>query len=489
MRRPALTRSARLRFGASVAAVALLTAGCATNAATGKRQLNFYSEAQEISLGRQADREISAELGVVDDPELQRYVQELGGRLAARSERPQLPWSFKVMDDPVVNAFALPGGFVYVTRGILAHLGSEAELASVLGHEIGHVTAQHGVNQLSKQQVAQGGLILGMAVLPEAARASDLAAAGLGVLFLKYGRDDERQADDLGLRYMTAEGYDAREMPKLFRVLERVSASAGQGRIPNWLSTHPDPGSRRERSERRIQERGYGAGKVERDALFAHLGGLAYGEDPRHGYFEGDVFYHPELRFSLRFPSGWQHANESARVVGVDAGKSALLALSLVQEKTPEEAARAFTAQSGIVAGSSRSSRLNGLAAADAEFTIARTDGSELAGRALFVALRGQVFRLLAVATSERWRSAEPEVERSLGSFSELTDRSKLEVQPQRLEVVRLAKPATFEEFLARQPSDARREVVAVINQIDDAGATLPAGTPLKRVVGRQVGD
>lgn len=476
-------------IGGCFAAFALLTVGCATNAATGKRQLNFYSEAQEIELGRQADREISAEMGLVDDPELQAYVQGLGRQLAARSERPQLPWSFKVMDDPIVNAFALPGGFVYVTRGILAHLGSEAELASVLGHEIGHVTAQHGVNQLSKQQVAQGGLIIGMAALPEVARASDLAAAGLGVLFLKYGRDDERQADDLGLRYLTAEGYDAREMPKLFRVLESVSASAGQGRIPNWLSTHPDPGSRRERSERKIAERGYGNGRVERDALLTRVDGLAFGADPRRGFFEGDVFHHPELRFSMRFPAGWQRANESARVIGVDGQKSALLELTLAEEKSPEEAARAFIAQTGIVAGASRSSRLNGLAAAGAEFTIARSDGSELAGRALFVGLRGRVFRLLAVATSERWRTAAPELDRALESFSELTDRAKLEVRPQRLEIVRLAKPATFEEFLVRYPSDAKREIVLTINQIEDPSAVLPAGTPLKRVVGKRVGD
>src|SRR5262245_17333673 len=123
-------------------ALAILAAGCATNPATGKNQLNFYSEASEIEMGLKADAEISSQMSMLDDPELQAYVTRVGKEIAAKSERPGLPWTFKVMDDPMVNAFALPGGFIYVTRGILGHLSSEAELASVLGHEIGHVTAQ-----------------------------------------------------------------------------------------------------------------------------------------------------------------------------------------------------------------------------------------------------------------------------------------------------------------------------------------------------------
>ena len=187
MRDPGRTPNGQLRRGrragtlagvaAALAAVAL--AGCASNPATGKSQLNFYSEAQEIEMGRQADAEIVQQLGLVDDPELQAYVSRLGGELAARSERPGLPWSFKVIDDPVVNAFALPGGYIYVTRGILAHMGSEAELASVLGHEIGHVTAQHSLNQISKQQVAMGGLLVGAILSPEVAQGAQAVQAGL----------------------------------------------------------------------------------------------------------------------------------------------------------------------------------------------------------------------------------------------------------------------------------------------------------------------
>src|SRR5205809_5248844 len=196
-----------------LAALAVFAAGCAVNPATGSRQLMLVSESQEIALGRDYDQQVAASVGIYPDSELQRYIQQFGARLAATSERPNLPWSFRVVDDPVVNAFTLPGGFIYVTRGILAHLNSEAELAGVVGHEIGHVTARHSASQMSKQQLAQIGLVVGTIASPEFARYAGVASAGLGVLFLKFSRDDESQADHLGLRYMRRAAYDPREMP------------------------------------------------------------------------------------------------------------------------------------------------------------------------------------------------------------------------------------------------------------------------------------
>src|SRR3989454_1121446 len=178
-----------------------------------------------------------------------RWIQQFGARLAASSERPNLPWTFHVVDDPVVNAFALPGGYIYVTRGILAHLNSEAELGGVVGHEIGHVTARHSVSQLSKQQLAQLGLAVGSIASPEFGRYAGLAGQALGVLFLKYSRDNESQADDLGLRYMRRANYDPREMPPVFEMLTRVSHAHGGGRGPEWLAPHPNPENRRARIE------------------------------------------------------------------------------------------------------------------------------------------------------------------------------------------------------------------------------------------------
>src|SRR5207249_7583393 len=168
-------------------------AACAVNPATGSRQLMLISESQEIAMGRDYDKQVAASIGLYADSGLQRYIQQFGARLAATSERPNLPWSFHVVDDPVVNAFALPGGFIYVTRGILAHLNSEAELAGVVGHEIGHVTARHTASRITKQQLAQVGLVVGSIASPQLERYAGLASSALNVLFLKYSRDDESQ--------------------------------------------------------------------------------------------------------------------------------------------------------------------------------------------------------------------------------------------------------------------------------------------------------
>src|SRR3989475_10303431 len=218
---------------------------CAVTPATGSRQLMLISESHEIAMGREYDQEVAASIGLYADSALQRYIQQFGARLAATSERPNLPWTFHVVDDPVVNAFALPGGYIYVTRGILAHLNSEAELAGVVGHEIGHVTARHSVSQLSKQQLTQLGLAVGSIASPEFGRYAGVAGQALGVLFLKYSRDNESQADDLGLRYMRRANYDPREMPHVFEMLTRVSQAQGGGRVPEWLATHPNPENRR----------------------------------------------------------------------------------------------------------------------------------------------------------------------------------------------------------------------------------------------------
>ena len=213
----------------------------------GRAAVPLMGEAREIELGREYDQQIVAEMGLHPDPALQAYVQELGSRMAAKSERPHLPWTFRVVDDPVVNAFALPGGYIYMTRGILAHLNSEAELASVIGHEIGHVTARHSVNRMSKAMLTQLGLGAAAVLAPEFAGYAEAANAAFGLLFLKHGRDDERQSDDLGLRYMRAAGYDAREMAGVFEMLGRVSAASGGGSTPEWLSTHPNPENRSSR--------------------------------------------------------------------------------------------------------------------------------------------------------------------------------------------------------------------------------------------------
>lgn len=197
-----------------VALLALITGltSCAVNPVTGERQLALVSESQEIQIGRNVAAGAEQQFGLVEDEALQAYVHRLGTQLAQASERPDLPWTFRVADDPTPNAFAAPGGFIFITRGLLALLRNEAELISVLGHEIGHVTARHSVAMMSRAQLAQIGLGIGSIISPTVAQFGDLAAGGLQLLFLRYGRDAERQADELGYRYALEQGYDVREM-------------------------------------------------------------------------------------------------------------------------------------------------------------------------------------------------------------------------------------------------------------------------------------
>src|SRR5207249_2246367 len=189
-------------------------------------------------------------------------------------------------------AAALAGGFIYVTRGIFAHLNSEAELAGVVGHEIRHVTARHSVSQLSKQQLAQLGLAVGTIASPEFEQFAGLASQALGVLFLKYSRDAESQADELGLRYLRRGNYDPREMPHVFEMLDRVSQAQGGGRVPQWLATHPNPENRRGRIEQEIAAgpQTFAGTAVNRESYLQRLDGLVFGANPREGYFKGSQF-------------------------------------------------------------------------------------------------------------------------------------------------------------------------------------------------------
>src|SRR5262245_35362220 len=199
-------------------------ASCARNPVTGKREIVLVSESQEIAMGQQSDPQVREEYGVTENNALQSYVATMGRKLVAVSHRPGLEWHFTVVDSPVVNAFAIPGGYVYLTRGILAYLGNEAELAGVMGHEIGHVTARHSVRQITRQQFAEIGLGVGGVLSPTFGQLGNLAGSSLGLVFLRFSRDDERQADRLGVEYAARGGWDPREVSNFFEVLSGLSA-------------------------------------------------------------------------------------------------------------------------------------------------------------------------------------------------------------------------------------------------------------------------
>ncbi|MGH7572086.1 MAG: M48 family metalloprotease [Gemmatimonadota bacterium] len=465
-------------------ALGLIGSACATNPATGERELSLIGEQQEIAMGRQADQDVQATIGVYEDPELQRYVETVGQRLAAFSERPDLPWTFRVADDPAVNAFALPGGFIYVTRGLLTTLNSEAELAAVLGHEIGHVTARHAVNRISRAQLAGLGLGIGMILSPELAQFGDLANLGLNLLFLKYSRDDERESDVLGLRYMTAVGYDPDAMVDVFAQLERSSGMSESQRVPGWLATHPAPEERGERAADAIAALPAEArdGMFEREAYVRRLDDLVYGQDPRQGFFENDEFIHPGLRFRVEFPPGWTALNQRQQVIAVSPQQDAILILTLSQAPTVDAAARSFDASASVRTFGSTAGTSHGLRLRVTEFEALAQNNTVLRGLAMFVEHRGQVYQLVAYGPQERWGARSTAVERSFSTFRPLTDPALLAARPDRIDLVTLQESLTLSEFLQRYPSTIPAAEVALINDARPE-TRFEAGRILKRVV------
>jgi predicted Zn-dependent protease len=471
----------------AAAAVATLIA-CATNPATGKKQLMLVSEAQEIAMGKAADQEAVAAYGLYPDAKVQAYVERLGKGLAAKSERPDLPWSFKVVDDPAVNAFALPGGYIYVTRGIMTHLRSEAELVAVLGHEIGHVTGRHSASQMSKQQLAMGGLIVGMAVEPELQRFGGLAQQALGLLFMKFGRDDENQADELGLRYMVRQDYDPREMLEVFGVLDGVTrAEGGGGRMPDWLSTHPSPENRTARIQGQIASTGASGTIVHRREYLRQLDGMVFGENPREGFFQDNAFYHPDLRFQLAFPRAFKTQNQKQAVVGVSEAQDAIVALTLAAGASPEAAARQFFSQQGVQAGRSGRDTIGGLPAYTAFFEAA-TEQGVLGGEVSFVSYAGKIYRILGYTPAERLSRYENAFAATRDSFGRLTDPRYLDVQPKRITLVNPQREMALPEFARTYPSTVELETIGLINGVAP-NQTFPRGELAKQIVGGRLPD
>ena len=462
---------------------ALMLGGCSVNPATGRSQLNFFGEESEIEMGREADAEIVGSVGLYDDPLLQDYIQDLGMEIAASSERPNLPWSFKLLDDPAVNAFALPGGYVYVTRGLMTHLESEAELASTIGHEVGHVTARHGVNQMSKQILATVGLSVAAILDEDIANWAFAGQIGLSLLFLHYSRDDERQADDLGLRYAMRAGYDPSQMAELFNVLDAVSKVEGAGSLPNWLSTHPDPGARRQRIEQQVAslEGDFSDAKVERDSYLERLDGMVFGDNPREGYFEGNAFKHPGLRFRIDFPDGWDTANQEDAVSAHSPGGNALVQVELSDKGTREEAEEEFFAEEGLSQDRFWENRVHGLPASWTRFEYA-DEGNDLRGTVAFIEQGDSIFQVLALSESAGWDEQREDLEAAIGSFARLDDPRALNVRASRVRLIRLKQDMTVEQFAKEFPSDAPVEMVALINHVQPGG-TLRKGQLAKRVV------
>lgn len=439
-------------------AVVMTVHSCAVNPVTGKRQIMLISEQQEVAMGLAYDPQVMATFGEYPDAELQNFVQAKGTAIGKISHRPTLEYHVKVVDSPVVNAFAVPGGYIYLTRGILAQFNNEAELVGVIGHEIGHVTARHSVSQQSKQQMGQLLLIGGMIASEKFAEYAQTALQGMELLFLKFSRDDERMADRLGVGYMSLIGYDAHKMADFFRVLDKMNMGESQGGVPTFLSTHPDPGDRFNSVNKSAQEwqdsLNLPSYKVNADSYLQLIDGIVYGEDPRQGYVEGNVFYHPALKFKFSQPAGWKLANAPTQVSMAPADGKALLIFSLANQKTLQSAADSTLAGYGLKLQHSERRTVNGLPAIVAlsqQVGQDQSTGIKSVNEVLsyFIQYGNIIYVFHGISTEADFPNYAPAMEGSMKTFAQLTDASKINVKPQRILVKKVQREGTLGDALA----------------------------------------
>ncbi|MEZ4985847.1 MAG: M48 family metalloprotease [Saprospiraceae bacterium] len=469
--------------------------GCARNPVTGKKQFMLMSESQEQAMGASSDPSIIAEFGLYNDPTLQQFLNKKGQEMAAVSHRSDLKYEFKLLDSPVVNAFALPGGYVYFTRGIMAHFNNEAQFAGVLGHEIGHVTARHSARQYSRTVLAQVGLIAGMIISPEFAQFGNEASQAMQLMLLKYGRDAESESDGLGVEYSSKIGYDAHEMAGFFGTLDRLTGGA-EGRLPTFLSTHPDPADRNVRVGQLASDwqRKNGNGQsfdVNRDSYLRMIDGLMYGEDPKQGFVENNNFYHPELKFQYPIPTGWKLANSPQQVQMASEDGKAMMILQLGQGSSLEAAAQAVNEKYKLQPTATQRRSVNGMNALEVYADLVQ-QGQDANGQATqqviktvsyYIQYGNLIYHFLGLALEADFPTYRGRMLATMGGFNNLSDPDKLNRQADHIKIQQLSKDMTLREALAfyRQPS-GRMEEIAVLNgmQLTDR---LRSGTLIKTVV------
>jgi predicted Zn-dependent protease len=451
---------------------------------TGEKKSYGYSWEQELKLGAEADKEVSEQMGLYEDPNLQSYVEALGQRVLQQSDfnRPSAPelyrntkFTFRVIDSPVVNAFAVPGGYIYVTRGLLSHVQNEAQLAVVLGHEIAHVAARHSSQQARRSQWTQlgviAGAILGSKVLGE--KGADLAPTLLNLggkaaetFLLRYSREAEHESDNLGVNYATRAGYAAEQSARFFESLKRLSANGGKT-LPTWQSSHPDPGDRAQRvvniaSQVPAETRA----NVGEDEYLKRIEGLVVGEDPRQGFARNGIFYHPVLRFQIPVANGWKLDNQRAAVIMAEPNGKAMMGLRLAPGARARDAAMQFAQESKVQIVTSGDTVVNGLPTT-VIIGQANTEEGAVSVWNAFIEMDGKVYSLLGYAPQQAFEQVRPTFESVAAGFSPLREQNLASVQPARLKLVRADRNAPFASFIPTSlPPEMTADELAIMNQV-----------------------
>jgi len=469
-------------LGFSVIGLIFWIISCAVNPVTGKKELMLLSESEEIDLGRQTDAEIVKGYGVLEDPELTAYLNDFCQRLGKVSHRPQPSYHFKVIDASVVNAFAVPGGYVYLSRGILATLNNEAELAGVMGHEIGHIAARHSARQYSRAQLAQVGL--GVGSLINVPVLSGLVQLGAGMLFLRFSRDNEREADDLGVEYASKAGYDSAQLASFFETLEQMNPGSDRSGLPGWFSTHPSPQDRvqvvRDRAKEWQGKLGRRDFKINHEPYLRRIDGLLFGDDPRQGYVEGNVFYHPGMTFQFTLPKKWKLSHKPSQVQMVSEGEDAVMLLSATSGASSSDAAREFITQTGVSVIRSEGIQMNGPSSQRVTSEV-RTQKAAYRLMSYFIEKGKRVFVFHGLTTVEGFQNYGPLFESTMRQFRELSDPRRIDVKPDRIRIRAARGSGTLENALRslNVPNEKLKEM-ALLNG-GGIGQIIPANT-MRRV-------
>jgi predicted Zn-dependent protease len=450
-----VTPPAFRRIAAAVFA-ALALSHCAQNPVTGDKDFVLMSEEQEIRMGQQAHQDVLKEYPALDHPALQAYVDQVGQRLARESHRPQLTWHFTVVDSPDVNAFALPGGYVYITRGIMAYLDSEAELAGVIGHEIGHVTARHGVRQQSAQTAAGLGAVLGSILVPglDNRAGASLLQTLAQAWTAGYGREHELESDRLGAQYLARSGYAPQAMIDVIGVLKNQELFAAEqakrdGRKPRTyhgtFDTHPSNDARLKQVVGEANKHAVAHPREGRSEYLTRLAGVVFGDSPEQGLIRNNQLLHEKLGLAMQFPAGWRVQNRTDRVVAMNAKGDAMVEL----RQGPRNDRPLETLQKGIKLDAGARYDSGQLGGHPAAFVAGAQQGKPVVVAA--VVFGGTQYLIAGVtrdkAAYDRERNA---LRAAINSFRAITPAEKQAAQPHVLKLV-TAQPGMTMAGLARQ--------------------------------------
>jgi predicted Zn-dependent protease len=459
----------------------LLSGSCAMNPVSGGPELMLLSESDEIKLGTQTDAEVRKEYGVYEDQKLNAYLNDMCHKLAGLSHRPNLPYKFEIVDASVVNAFAVPGGYLYFTRGILAYLNNEAELAGVMGHELGHITARHSAQQYSRAQLAQVGVAVGGLFLGDLV--SGLAQVGVGMLFLSFSRDNERQADELGVEYASKAGYDGKELASFFETLERMNPGSDRSGLPGWFSTHPSPEDRvvavRKEAREWQQKLGMKESKVNREVYLKHIDGLVFGDDPRQGYVDEGTFYHPDLNFQFPVPANWKVNNTPSQVQIINEDKDGGIIFSVASAASPKDAATKFVQANRASVLASDSIMVSGFPAQRIVSDVRGQSGT-IRVVSYFIQRDKGIFYFHGLANPSVFDKYLNTFERTMKGFKVLSDPKRINVKPDRIRLRTTKTAGTVESSLRSMgiPKDDLDDI-ALLNGME-LNENLPANTLVK---------